>query len=76
MKQQAKSDKILTWGGPRSNSGPKSGRKKTAICVTVDLFIWLAAKDLWGNGKASRLVERLLRRYISNPALVPHEEAM
>jgi hypothetical protein len=74
--QEEKSEIKYSWGGARSDSGPKSGRTKTPICVTVDMLIWLAAKDLWGAGKASRLVEGLLRRYIKNPSLVPREEAI
>jgi hypothetical protein len=76
MSQAEKSKKNSGWGGARSDSGPKSGRTKTPLCVTVDMLILLAAKELWGTGKASRLVEGLLQRYIKNPSLVPREEAM
>lgn len=55
------------------NSGPGRkpvGRAKQIRSVTVDDYVWMAALEIW-SGKASRLVERLLRKYVQTPSIIP-----
>src|SRR5437773_6577183 len=72
MSQQEKSTK--THGGWRPGSGRKKGRTKEIRSITVDKQIWKSALEIW-NGKASRLVERLLARYLKTPSLIPPKGA-
>jgi hypothetical protein len=72
MNQQEKP--IKSHGGYRPGSGRKKGRSKEIRSVTVDKRIWKSALEIW-NGKASRLVERLLARYLKTPTLIPPEGA-
>jgi hypothetical protein len=72
MSQPEKSTK--SHGGYRPGSGRKTGRSKEIHSVTVDKGIWESALEIW-NGKASRLVERLLAKYLKRPSLIPPEGA-
>jgi len=69
MSQQKKSH-----GGRRVGAGRPEGRTKEIRSVTVDKRIWKSALEIW-NGKASRLVERLLAKYLKTPSLIPPEGA-
>ena len=69
MSQQENTQK--KHGGRRANSGRKAeGRTKQIRSVTVDDYVWLTALDIW-SGKASRLIERLLSRYVQTPSIIP-----
>jgi hypothetical protein len=61
-KQQKKS----TWGGWREGAGRRAtGHTKTVVSVSVDPKIWRRSLAKW-KGKASRLVEALLREYAAS----------
>jgi hypothetical protein len=54
-----------TWGGARERAGhPKTGVKKTKICVSLNKKIWHATRRSW-RGKASHLVEKLVSAYVN-----------
>lgn len=36
----------------------------------TDDYVWLTALDIW-SGKASRLIERLLSKYVQTPTIIP-----
>ncbi len=61
MKKVVKKSKA---GGARPGSGRPPGQTKKKISVSVDERILTQALDKWG-GKASPLVEKLLRSYLS-----------
>jgi len=61
-----KEGKKSTWGGWREGAGrPATGQTKTVVSVSVDPKIWRRCLVKW-RGKASRLVEALLREYAAS----------
>jgi hypothetical protein len=61
-----KINKKSQWGGLRKNAGAKPRQGGTIKkCVSVTEEVWHDAMQIW-NGKASRLVDRLLADYIAN----------
>jgi len=61
-----KEERKSTWGGWREGAGRKAtGQTKTVVSVSVDRKIWRQSLVKW-RGKASRLVEALLREYAAS----------
>ena len=70
----SKEQKKSTWGGRRKGAGhPKTGQTKQIVSVSVDPGIWARALAKW-KGKASRLVEALLREYGSSGLVTPSQQ--
>lgn len=70
-----KSDKKSTWGGWRKGAGRRrtTGATKEIVSVSVDPKIWKRSLAKWG-GKASRLVDALLREYASGGLVIQSEQ--
>lgn len=69
MSQQQNEERLRTPGRPIRGRKPV-GRAKQIRSVTVDDYVWLSAIEIW-TGKASRLVERLLTKYVQTPSIIP-----
>jgi hypothetical protein len=67
---QLQSDEKMQRSSRASRGRKPVGRAKQIRSVTVDDYVWLTALDLW-TGKASRLVERLLTKYVQTPSIIP-----
>ncbi|HEX3797377.1 MAG TPA: hypothetical protein VH413_01650 [Verrucomicrobiae bacterium] len=63
-------------GGARKGTGPKKGSgRMTKICISVDSANWQTALSRWQD-KGSRLVDRLVWRYIDSNGKILKPEAM
>jgi hypothetical protein len=69
MSQQEKTERRTEKERVKRGRKPV-GRSKQIRCVTVDDYVWLTAIEMWA-GKASRLVERLLSKYVQTPSIIP-----
>lgn len=72
--------KIERRGGAREGTGPKPGSgEKTKICVSVTASFWQSSLSIWKRQrkqrKASWLVDRLVKHYVSTGGSVLETEA-